>query len=209
MIAAQTGIYQGLDGITEYVRFTNPVYSDFFLDSSAFNTDPELDLKYQGSEDGNCIFRVIVKTRAILNPATTTGAEYDSVTMIKLLYNHQERYIAATYIYFPEDFLEFWYTSVTTDTGRQVICDVLAGPCSAFQSVEENCAVNLASLPVAQGTLNSIDGDSQGCRALHSILAKLKSRAPLRTCLAQHDGRGSQGTSQMRHFAGSTADRLL
>ena len=93
--------------------------------------------------------------------------------MSKFFFNRRESYIPKVDIYFTAPFWAYFVDQLAIDSGRQVVCDTLSGPCANVGfAVEPNCIAGLTSLPAYQGNLSYIDGNSQGCRFLHAVLAR-------------------------------------
>lgn len=73
-------------------------------------------------------------------------------------------------VYYDEPYLASFHFMdlASTDCTRQFVCDVMSSDfCS---NPVENCVEKLASIPITDQAY--IDGNSQGCRFLHTVLAQ-------------------------------------
>lgn len=172
MILAETGEYTGVSGIEEYVKFVFAEFSPYFATNNVLAEE----LTYLGYEDGQCVFATVYDTDYVMNGSVTRGSdEYRAINMVKLYYDYQSRYISKIFVYYTKDYISSLFRSMlNSDNTQKYICDTITGPCDGFITEPPvDCLSELAMLPGT--TENShVDGDSQGCRALHTALANVR-----------------------------------
>lgn len=174
MTLAQTGKYQGANAIEEYVKF---LFSEF---SPYFETEEILEdqLQFMGYDDdsGECIY--LVQYYSFTQPDgvhTSSNTGFNVANMIKLHFNYRERYIPRIYVYYTESFVDLLFGSfLNSNMTREYVCDIIEGPCSSYVvGTPADCEGALEALPVTESssTLQVVDSNSQGCRALHAVFA--------------------------------------
>jgi len=109
-----------------------------------------------------------------MTSTTNLSDTYDVLPMAKLYFDYQERYIRSVNIFYLVGFLELFFGNfLNSENTRNRTCALLENECAAFvPSQPENCIEALAALPVAETASLAVDGNSQGCRALHSVFAE-------------------------------------
>jgi hypothetical protein len=173
---AQAGIYEGANSINEYIKFAWADYSPYLTVEGPNNPKPKI--SFQGYKDGQCKFLVVNKKALNMDPATTRAAlSFDYVFLGQLFYDFRSRYVTRINFYFTNDFLRLFFDDLlNSDPTRRFVCEqVMAGPCEPQLNITNvtACEETLNLLPTAQGSFNHIDGNSQGCRALHGYLASI------------------------------------
>jgi hypothetical protein len=179
MELAQTGTYQGKDAIEEYVKFTFPGYNPFFRDAIL---GTEFEYRYSAYRDGECVFLGFDVTPYLFDPDLTTALpDYISLSsMGKYYFNFRDRYFRRINIFYPVDALRVVFdVALNSNRSRDYVCGIIHGPlCGPILAAANNtnstvtdCPQSLANLPVADGVDVHVDGQSQGCRALHSAFA--------------------------------------
>jgi len=170
LILPQAGKYQGPDAILEYILFA--------FSSSAYLSKSEIlrtDRHFFGynNESRTCSFREIHLIGDKLDVANTgSDAELSLTVMTRLEYNPDKQVIESIFLDLEESFISFFFSELAkTDTTREFVCSVMSDDCYAK---EENCVKHLALLPVLEGS--HFDGNTQGCRFLHAVLARLNSK---------------------------------
>lgn len=171
---AQAGIYEGASNIEEYIKFAWADYSPYLTVEDPNNPKPKV--SFEGYKDGQCKFLGVYKKVANLDPSTTRAAvSFDYVFLGQLFYDFRQRYFTRINFYFTTNFLRLTFDDLlNSDPTRKYVCeDVMAGPCQSQLNITNvtSCEDTLKTLPTAQGGFNHIDGNSQGCRALHGFLA--------------------------------------
>lgn len=176
MVLAQAGTYVGTDDIGEYVSFTEGGASPYFLSRIAPSMGVDI---ADVDENGHCIVRNTFLHRHISNPSTTSGATTFEVIVLTKHYLPLWSItgpIQRTNVYYSDAFLSYFFETVLgADETRHYVCnDVLADVCVAgnYLPAQTDCTTNLAALEIASPLLGSVDGDTQGCRALHAAFAK-------------------------------------
>lgn len=171
---AQAGVYEGPSNIEEYIKFAWADYSPYltFVDYKM----PLPKISFQGYKNGQCQFLGVFKNVATMDPSSTAAAiSFDYIFMGKIFYDIRSRYFTRLNFYFTNDFLRLFFDDLlNSDLTRSYVCEqVMAGPCQSQLDITNftACEDTLNSLPTAQGSFNHIDGNSQGCRALHAFLA--------------------------------------
>jgi hypothetical protein len=182
MQLAQAGIYQGPDAIQEYGTFltaTSP-----FLQTSG---QAKFEILYGGlTKNNQCLFNVGV-TWYHLHDATTSAfaAEYNYPIMFKALFPVGKKATRVN-VYFANGFFEQVFTRIlASDNTRRTICDIynsdqLCAASGVLKETNVDCASKIQTLPVTAGPEEWwIDGNFQGCRALHSAFSILN---PIQHC---------------------------
>jgi hypothetical protein len=91
----------------------------------------------------------------------------------------KERYITRIDIFIPKDVLRLTFgIALKSDNPRRFVCEeVIKGSCSDFLDATDDCEASLQALPLTEGPDHHIDGNTQGCRALHAVFAKTNPEA--------------------------------
>ncbi len=87
--------------------------------------------------------------------------------MLRIELDPETGVIDLIYAFFEQDTLDSLVGMLDSDVARQFVCSVMASPTCG--QAEENCVQKLSNLPLHNG--GYIDGNSQSCRFLHSVLA--------------------------------------
>eukprot|EP00494_Astrolonche_serrata_P028554 UN28821 len=96
--------------------------------------------------------------------------------MYKLWFNLDTEKVEYVNAYFQEGTLNWFFSYfLSTDNVRSFVCDVMENDCAdvwALQDVttHEECTSGLAALPETED--GYVDGNTQGCRALHAVFAQ-------------------------------------
>ena len=174
MQLAQAGSYYGPEDIAEYVGFATE-YSPFIKRGP---TPVASGFQYSGynSELGLCEFVIPSVINYEMDPLTTRyDADFNLAYMLKIFYDINENYVPRVNVYYTKTFLEFFFNILlNSDQTRDFICDiVLNNVCYGIVNDEDHtqCVSDLEELATATGKLFHIDGNSQGCRGLHSAFA--------------------------------------
>lgn len=176
---AQAGVYKGPDSIEEYVKFAFPAFSPYFV-STPGNTFGSSELpQFLEYENGLCVFLIFGRATYTMEPTTTsvTGdspTSYDVPLMGKVYFDYANGYAPRTDIYYHLDFLELFFgTFLNSDETRRHTCSVLENECNGIIPPQpDDCLGELAAQPIAETSYLRVDGDSQGCRALHAAFAE-------------------------------------
>lgn len=175
MTLAQAGRYEGVDDIREYVNFGHPV-SPFIADGP----NPIADDRFFGGYDwetGQCKFTSVFQRNFKTSKETTAGAvDFNNVFMINLFLDLKGKYISKINLFYPLGFLDYYFADLlNSNSTRNFICDLMSGKCEGLVSEhdEQECPGMLDTLPASSGEKRSIDGNSQGCRVLHSAFAQV------------------------------------
>jgi hypothetical protein len=169
---AQAGIYQGANDIEEYVKFAYADYSPYLAQD---DPKPQRRVKILGyNSNGQCEYLVIYKSTYFFEPSTTDNSpSIDVVYMAKLYLDLDQGYFPRANVFFSTDWLRVSFGVIlNSDNTRRYICEqVIAGSCSGILNATAECEATLLALPSVEGEFNYIDGNSQGCRALHAAFA--------------------------------------
>ena len=170
---AQGGVYTGPDSIEEYVRFASA--------SSPYNTvrrrvKQQLSLNSVEPTTGTCEFVFLQTDLQIANPATTSGGSFYVASLVKMFYDISTNKVSAVTGYFSQEFLEDYFESVLNTKSRAYVCGVLRSNCPEIYELngsptEDECISQLEALPLSSGTERYFDGNDQGCRYVHAVLA--------------------------------------
>ena len=168
---AQTGKFLGPDSIKEYARFGDE--SSQYI--AAGPIDEQRDISYQGYEDGKCVFLVITHAQYSADPTYTgSNVTFRMENMFKIFYDFRDNYISRINVFFSEALFDTVFNGLlNADTTRQFICDTMIGTsCADIIATPDNCIDTLQELPATEADLH-VDGNSQGCRALHAVFASV------------------------------------
>jgi len=166
---AQLGAYQGADSIKEYIKFVDEEYSPVF----EFQTILEEENVFLGynRENDQCQFLAKYYVHGKLNSSTTgSDFEYHNVAFIKLSFSFSERIISRANVFYYEQFLLNFLQVALSDLSRDAVCETASSVCSGIIDPILNCPDELADLEVH--TEGYVDGNSQGCRLVHSVFAQ-------------------------------------
>ena len=166
---AQLGVYQGADSIKEYIKFVDEKYSPVF----EFQTILEEENVWLGydRENDQCQFLAKYYVHRGFDSSTTgSDFEYRNVAFIKLSFSFLEQKISRATTFYYEQFLLNFLQVAISDVSREYICDTANGVCSGITDPISNCTDELAALEVL--TEGHADGNSQGCRLVHSVFAQ-------------------------------------
>jgi hypothetical protein len=177
---SQAGIYEGVSDIEEYIKFAYNGYSPYLLTNvSNVLTRRNQVNKVLGYRNGQCEFLSMFKSFALLNASVTRDVpKFHYLSMVKIFFDFELRYITRISVYFPPDFLRvFFNVALNSNNTRRFLCDeVMSGPCSQILNqttdTSEKCKAALQALPTVEGDLRYFDGNSFGCRALHGAFAR-------------------------------------
>jgi hypothetical protein len=176
MVNYGAGSYQGKNAIQEYVRFAT-TSSPYVLDDPN-DTPSKTAEKFVGFNwrTGVCEFLSLRIDQATWDPDHAQGAYYSAASMAKLSYNVRRNYISRIDVLIPDGHADLMFnTLLNTTNTRKFVCSVITGPCEPFLGTVDSCEETLAALPTVDEAEDStiyIDGNSQGCRALHSVFAE-------------------------------------
>lgn len=172
---AQAGEYQGAANIQEYVQFAFAGNSPYLLQGDT--SKRRFSAQFLNHQNGICEFRMLFKFQYVLNPNATAAPlfPFELVDMVRLSLHRTELYFPRINIFYTNDFLRLFFDeALNSEPTRRYICeDVMAGPCASQLNVTNTtaCINTLNTLPTTEGSDHYIDGNSQGCRALHAVLA--------------------------------------
>lgn len=171
VVLAQTGEYIGPEKIEEYVKFAFEDYSPFF-GTGGEHLSSESFVQYK---DGQCEYIALYYSNYTGDTATATNlpSTYGVSNMIKIFLDYRKRYITRMNVFFTDDFLRIFFNSIANSVEtRQYVCGVMEGPCSTILNIPPGtCNTTFVALPTTTGTNSYADGNSQGCRAVHSVFA--------------------------------------
>lgn len=178
MNVAQTGAYKGPNSIEEYAKYPDPKFSPFVKASKTSN--PTFSFQGYNSTAGTCDFFGTYSIRWTLDPNLSNIQEpFDFASMFRMYVDLKERYIKELNVFISADFSRIMADAAyNNDRIRKNVCsEVYFGPCKSIVNTTATpsvdvCESRLAALPATQGTLHYIDGNTQGCRFLHSVLAR-------------------------------------
>jgi len=183
---AETGTYKGLQNIKEYVE----IFSNGVLYTSYKPQHPGTIIHFAGSNhsDNKCVATISQKRRLTVNPAySMNGNEIciDVPSGAVLIYTPRfdpstslpTGILVKTHkVYFPKTASKELIEVLDPLPFARFVCNILLNECADFlpgEGKRRGCEKQLLSLPVSdEGTLNYLDGDSQGCRMIHASLAK-------------------------------------
>jgi len=166
---AQLGAYQGADSIKEYVKFVYEEVSPVF-EIQTILEEENVFLGYDREND-QCQFLAKYYVHGKLNSsATGSDFEYHNVAIIKLQFSFFERIISRANVFYYQNFLGYFFQEAVSDVSRDAMCETANSVCSGIIDPILNCPDELADLEVL--TEGYVDGNSQGCRLVHSVFAQ-------------------------------------
>ena len=168
----QTGSYVGAEAIEEYVKFatpeTNPLYSSY----------KELDSKVKfvkfNRKSNQCQFLAFYHFNYEVDESSGHASfNFTVANMVKLYFDVKERYIPKIHVFYTEPYVNYAFTYLyNTDELRTYICNIYEGStCSSILEPPDNCMAQLTALEQVSAD-GRIDGNTEGCRMLHSVLAQ-------------------------------------
>ena len=173
LTVAQSGVFTGPDNIAEYLRFSDT--------SSPYNTlvrrmKLQLSLNSVDPMTGTCEFVIFRTNLQISDPATTSGGTTYVGSLLKVFYEISTNKVSAVIGYLSQEFLKGYFESVLNTKSRAYVCGVLRNNCPEIYELngsptEDECISQLEALPLSSGTESYIDGNDQGCRYVHAVLA--------------------------------------
>lgn len=178
----QAGSFLGALHIEEYAKFSFRDFSPFLTstDTSAPLITESGFVDYN-RETGQCEFISVGISSYFFDPEfANPRPEFNGLTMFKLFFDLKENYIKRINIFFPADLIRiFLEVALNTDKARGFVCETIMGPsCSEIlvnTTTMDDCLANLAALPGTEGDEYHFDGNSQSCRAVHSVFAATNS----------------------------------
>jgi hypothetical protein len=135
-------------------------------------------ISFQGYEDGQCILLAISHSQYSLDPNyTSSNITFRAPIIYKVYYDFGGNFISRMNLFFSEAFWDTFFDKfLGTDPTRQYVCDTMTGPiCGDTIPDHNNCVATLQGLPTVQDH-GHVDGKSQGCRALHAVLASFSNQ---------------------------------
>lgn len=175
---AQTGLYEGPSDIQEYLDFVDEEVNPMF--ASGVQDNRYISLDVVGYAEGICTFRVVRIDHFQLAPPFLAPKQSGSKTPGLLVgtelvaqLDYKSNKIIGLEAYLPPSYLEWSIASIAHSRDAAIydfICeDVLAQSCNASTV---DCRERLQRLPLTDGPYGGLDGNSQGCRALHAVFAQ-------------------------------------
>jgi len=170
---AETGTYQNVKNIREYISFVLSRFNPFFDEDGSEQLAGEL--SFVGYEDGQCVFLNQIITLWKLEDSLTVGGEVEFGFYNKIFFDFNNRYFYKIDSFFTTAFVEWLFgTAFDTNSTRAFVCEAMVGDvCQALlnsTSTQDACKTQLAALPSTEAN-GYVDGNTQGCRAIHSFLA--------------------------------------
>ena len=182
------GKYSGIDSIKEYVKFTSP--DSPFIDSSTLLPGAAGYLKGVNVQ-GECVFNLIGHRRYVASAAYARTNALHVASMVTLTYHPATHKINAIYLFYEDNFMQYFFDMVHTRKTAQYVCDMLQHTCpdagvdiwkhNKLKS-KEDCVARYEKLNTfddgpkiadSKDLGGGFDGNSASCRALHSVLASI------------------------------------
>eukprot|EP00992_Anisonema_acinus_P014880 TRINITY_DN9505_c0_g1_i1.p1 TRINITY_DN9505_c0_g1~~TRINITY_DN9505_c0_g1_i1.p1 ORF type:complete len:296 (+),score=34.23 TRINITY_DN9505_c0_g1_i1:46-933(+) len=171
---SETGTYQGVDDILEYVAFLSTA-SPYF--AAVTNSPPVVHYLGSNSDDG-CIFLFLLSSHRVTTPYLRS-TEYEVAVMTKLFYSPAKNKVTRINVFYDQPYLAFFFDVMDTELTRHFVCSTMASPgcnyvfdANNYNSVEK-CVKDLEKLPTTSA--GYVDGKSKGCRYLHTVFAATNS----------------------------------
>lgn len=165
----QAGVYKGPEGIQEYVAFKTPIGPYYNYLAPVGGPSLPSFVGYDVEKE-TCYFRILSVTDYGLDPnVTCRNTVYSMTSMIGIEFNPEKKVVSTINVFLDDPFISFLMGELaSTNCARNFVCNVMSSDiCS---NPVENCEEKLAALPIVTEQAN-IDGNSQGCRFIHAVLA--------------------------------------
>ncbi|CAB9501020.1 expressed unknown protein [Seminavis robusta] len=190
LISITAGIYTGPENIEEYVRFggtTNPM-----VGLADGYHQPGL----RGIVNGTCEILLFTNSWYEFLPGAARGGKMNATLMSLIEYDAIENYMKNFILYLPPAWMDGIFAQYAgTDRTRDFVCRTMRDSCPDVWEANEEvfsqatvamegraadqdlipCKSLLRDMPHVEGANLYVDGDSQGCRALHSVYASTNS----------------------------------
>ena len=152
----------------EYVRFVTP--SSPYV--AEFEAGPS-DGTFKGIDENVCIFsQVGLITYTFDELVSKKSLMVDAMASTKFYYNVAENYIEKIHVYYEVEYLDFFFSLLNTRQVHDLICETMSNECDFDVDISGACQEKLRKLPTFTNG-SYVDGNSQGCRALHGVFAKV------------------------------------
>jgi hypothetical protein len=165
---SQAGTYKGAAGIMEYVKFasdSSPYFSDYEVPGGFIR-------QVKGFDGATCVFSSVGAVDYVLDKDVVgDDTEFKVAQLSNVYYNITDGKIDKINLYYANGFLDFFFGKLDSPKVNKFICDIMEDSCGFKIHSTRACKKRLERLPVLQGD-SYIDGDSQGCRVLHAVLAE-------------------------------------
>ena len=182
------GKYRGIDSIKEYVKFTSP--DSPFIDSSTLLPGSAGYLKGVNVQ-GECVYNLIGHRRYVASSAYALTNALHVASMVTLTYHPATHKINSIFLFYEDNFLQYFFDMVHTRKTAEYVCDMLQHTCpdagvdtwkhNELQS-KEDCVARYEKLNTfddgpkianSKDLGGGFDGNSASCRALHSVLTSI------------------------------------
>ena len=169
MTLAQAGVYKGPKNIEEYTRFpypSSPYLATRVLSGPSINA-------LKAIEGDVCIFSSFSIARYTGDEMMALkGPPSDAPVLVHYYYDPSENYIKKINVYYEVGFLDFYFDKfLNTPQTRDFVCNVMDNVCGFDKDTASgDCPERLEALPTLTNS-SYVDGNSQGCRALHAVFA--------------------------------------
>lgn len=153
-----------------FVPSVSPILSKYNILRSDLHV-----LKYN-EESGTCSFRQIFLFETAFDVASTGSdiGDFGYLVMIRFESNPEKQVVKNVFVNYEEQCLSFFLENLQNRiVPVSFVCSVMSDDCSMQ---EENCVQKLAALPIAEGSDVYFDGNSQGCRIVHAVLAQVNEK---------------------------------
>jgi len=180
MTLAQTGTYQGIEDIKEYLQFGEE--EPYGVVRQTVETPHVRYVVTSFNEQGrSCTALLLVHQRA---STTDIGGAvtYENLVAFKLYIDLNIQKVTTANIWHGADFMRYSFDALFNNHfAKKFICTVLRENCSSVWSANvdkdyftdhASCVAKLDALPTTDGVLHYVDGNSLGCRLLHAELAR-------------------------------------
>lgn len=161
----QVGVYEGPDGIEEYLRFALGTTSPYFAEQKTLRLETEY-IGYDRSI-GQCQFRQMVLLETLTDVTNVKEVNMQMTVANRIQFDLALSKVPRVYIRLDEPFLLFFFDVVlNTNQTRAFICDVMSTNCN---NPTADCEARLNALPTLVN--GYADSYSSGCRAVHAVFA--------------------------------------
>ena len=175
---SQAGTYVGNESITEYVNF---IYSTYFNTYEFINIIPRF-MSELTDDSEECVITVADHAKMDLSTSFYEAGCLESMNggtgSFEITGDETFITMKTVSIFFPTDYLAYIFGNIKPEKLAGHVCSIMENDCGEVWqankiSDQESCMNEFLALDISEGDTMRIDGNSQGCRMLHSTFAEL------------------------------------
>jgi len=170
---AQTGVYEGVDDIEEYIRYMFPG-SPYFSVHGILRSEKTF-LSFD-EEKRSCMFLRMNHNRYQMSEMANNEL-WEAPALVKFEWHFDTQRVGRMDVYLGDrSYFERIDFVLNTPAINSFVCETLHDSCADVWAANNltslgECKAKLAALPVDEGEILYRDGNTQGCRWLHAVFA--------------------------------------